>query len=171
MGGAGSVARASSHCSDAAEYSRPEVRAPSSTERSCGACVQGRIGGRAGKAAVGETASQHHLDRSREGDARGPLLAAGVPAHALAAAAHLGHGVGEIGRLPLRRRAGRQRPGRAAEPEPERAVAAGPGGALGPDVTPGLDQEHAADRAVAGAHGLRAGQEGDALRPPGSRCG
>ena len=45
-------------------------------------------------------------------------------------------------------------------------MAAGPGGALGSDITPGLDHEDAADRAVAGAHGLRAGQEGDGFDLP-----
>ena len=45
-------------------------------------------------------------------------------------------------------------------------MAAGPGGALGTDVAPGLDQEHAADRAVAGADRLRAGQERDRVDLP-----
>ena len=45
-------------------------------------------------------------------------------------------------------------------------MAAGPRGALGTDVASGLDQEHAPDRAVAGAHRLRAGQERDRVDLP-----
>ncbi len=71
---------------------------------------------------------------------RRPLVPARVPAIAFAAAADVRHRVGKAGSLPFRRRAGRQRPGGAAEPEAERTMAAGPGGALGADVAAGLDQ-------------------------------